>query len=434
MEPWLTALLGFAGLLFLIGLGWPIAFAMLITGALGSWSVLGWRATVATLGQTVSMTAVSYELSVVPMFILMGALVARSGASEALYLACYRFLGPLRGGLAMATVVACGGFAAVCGSSIATAAAMARVAMPSMRRFGYDDGLASGAIAAGGTLGILIPPSVIMVIYGIQTGTDIGHLFIAGIIPGLIGILFYVAAIAAVAGLRPRLGPPGERSAARDKWLSLLGTAPILALFLLVIFGIYLGWFTPTEAAGVGAFGALAHALAARRLPWRAFLDALLETARTTANLFFILIGAIVFSNFMNLTGLPELMRRLVTAWGWPPLGVIALITLIYLVLGCFVESLSMVLLTVPIFFPVVTALGFDPIWFGIYVVFMTELSLITPPVGLNLFVIKGVVGDIGLSTVYRGILPFIVADLFRLALLIFAPAIALYLPRLAAR
>ena len=433
MEPWITAILGFLGLFALIGLGWPIAFAMLVTGALGSWSILGLRATLATLGQTVSVTAASYELSVVPMFILMGALVTRSGASESLYLACYRFLGHRRGGLAMATIAACGGFAAVCGSSIATAATMARVAMPQMRRFGYDDGLASGAIAAGGTLGILIPPSVILVIYGIQTGTDIGQLFIAGILPGLIGILLYIVAVAIVTAARPGLGPPGERSTARERIASLAGTAPILGLFLLVILGIYFGAFTPTEAAGVGAFGALVHALASRQLTLAGFVESLFETARTTANLFFILIGAIVFSNFMNVTGLPNLLRDLVTGWGLSAVGVITLIALIYILLGCFMESLSMVLLTVPIFFPVVTALGFEPIWFGIFVVFVTELSLITPPVGLNLFVIKGVVGDIGIRTVYAGIVPFVMADLVRLALLVAVPAMALFLPRLAA-
>ena len=364
----------------------------------------------------------------------MGALITRSGAAAALYEGCYRFLGARRGGLAMATIAACGGFSAVCGSSIATAATMARVAMPEMRRFGYADSLAAGAVAAGGTLGILIPPSVILVVYGIQTGTDIGSLFIAGVVPGLLGILLYIAAIAVVTRIDPSLGPPGDRFPWRARLAGLVGTGPILALFLLVILGIYFGWFTPTEAAGIGAAGAFAIAILSRRLTVRSFVDSLFETARTTANLFFVLIGAIVFSNFMNVTGLPRLLTDLVTGWELTPLSVILLVALVYVVLGCFMESLSMVLLTVPVFFPVAVALGYDPIWFGIFVVVVTELSLVTPPVGLNLFVIKSVIREISIGTIYRGVVPFIAADIARLALLIAVPALALFLPGLMVR
>jgi C4-dicarboxylate transporter, DctM subunit len=433
LDPWVSALIGFAGLLFLIGLGWPIAFAMLVTGALGSLSVLGWRATLATIGQTVSMTAVSYDLSVVPMFILMGALIVRSGEAMRLYQSCYRFLGHLRGGLAMATIAACAGFSALCGSSLATAAAMGRVSMPEMRRYGYADSLAAGSIAAGGTLGILIPPSVLMVLYGIQTGTDIGKLFIAGIVPGILGATLYIITVGIVTAFRPQDGPPGERFAWREKWRGLRGIVPTVGLFALVIGGIYGGWFTPTEAAGVGAFGALLIALLSGNLRLGTLLESLLETARVTANLFFMLIGAFVFSNFLNVTGLPNVLRDLVLAWGVSPLGVILVITAIYVVLGTFMEELSMVLLTIPIFFPVVTSLGYDPIWFGIYVVFITQLGMISPPVGINLFVIKSLFRDIPMRTVFYGVMPFVAMDLFRLALLIAFPALALFLPRLAA-
>ena len=433
MEPWITALLGFAGLLVLIGLGWPIAFAMLVAGALGSWSILGLPATLATIGQTVSMTAVSYELSVVPMFILMGALIMRSGEAARLYESCYRFFGHRRGGLAMATIAACAAFAALCGSSLATAAAMARVSMPEMRRYGYADTLAAGSIAAGGTLGILIPPSTIMVIYGIQTGTDIGQLFIAGILPGLVGTVLYILAVAGVVALRPQEGPPGERFGWRERWLGLQGTVPTVILFTVVIGGIYGGWFTPTEAAGIGAFGALVIALAGRNLDRGSFVESLFETARITANLFFMLIGAIVFSNFLNVTGLPNVLRDLVIGWGVSALGIILAITLIYVVLGTFMEELSMILLTVPIFFPIVVSLGYDPVWFGIYVVFITQLAMISPPVGINLFVIKSMFRDIPMQTVFRGVMPFVMVDILRLALLIAVPSLALVLPRMAA-
>jgi C4-dicarboxylate transporter, DctM subunit len=432
LDPWISALAGFACLLFLIGLGWPIAFAMLVTGALGSLSVLGWRATLATIGQTVSMTAVSYDLSVVPMFILMGALIVRSGEAMRLYRSCYRFLGALRGGLAMATIAGCAGFSALCGSSLATAAAMGRVAMPEMRRYGYADSRAAGAIAAGGTLGILIPPSVLMVLYGIQTGTDIGKLFIAGVIPGILGAALYIVTVGIVTAFRPQDGPPGERFAWSEKWRGLIGILPTVALVTLVIGGIYGGWFTPTEAAGVGAFGAFVIALLSGNLSLATMMESLLETARVTANLFFMLIGAFVFSNFLNVTGLPNVLRDVVLAWGVSALGVILVITAIYVILGTFMEELSMVLLTVPIFFPVVTALGYDPVWFGIYVVFITQLGMISPPVGINLFVIKSMFRDIPIGTVFAGVMPFVAMDLVRLALLIAFPGLALFLPRLA--
>jgi len=433
MGPFETAGLAFLAMFVLMLLGMPIAFAMLAVGFGGIWLVFGERLAYGVAGQLAFDTA-SYELSVVPMFILMGVLVTKARMSEDLYRLCHSFLGHRRGGLAMATVVACGGFAAVCGSSIATAATMAKVSMPEMRRYGYKDTLASGAIAAGGTLGILIPPSVIMVLYGIATGTDIGQLFIAGIVPGLLAIGLYIAAVAFVVRADPEAGPAAARVGWARRMRGFLSIGPVVALFLLIIGGIYFGVFTPTEAAGVGAFGAFLFALARRSLSPSTFLDALVETVKTTAALFIVLLGALMFSRFMNLAGLPEALSALITEAGLSPLAVIAVIFLIYLVLGCFMESLSMILLTVPIFFPVVIQLGFDPVWFGVFVVMATELSMITPPVGLNLFVIQGVIKDVRLAVVYRGILPFVVADVVRIGVIVALPGLVLFLPRLMAQ
>ncbi|MFN6954642.1 MAG: TRAP transporter large permease [Acetobacteraceae bacterium] len=423
--------LAFAALFGLMMLGLPIAFAMLAVGIGGLWLTVGERAAFGMVGQVPFTATMSYELSVVPMFLLMGALVTRAGMSEDLYRLCHGFLGHRRGGLAMATVAACGGFAAVSGSSIATAATMARVAMPEMRRYRYSDRLASGAIAAGGTLGILIPPSVIMVLYGIATGTDIGKLFIAGIVPGAVAILLYLVAVRYVVWRDPSAGPAADPVPMRERFARFLSIGPVVALFLLIIGGIYLGVFTPTEAAGIGAAGALFFALWRRSLSLRLFAESLLETVKTTAALFVVLIGALVFANFMNLIGLPRAISGLVADAGLSPLMVILIIFAIYLVLGCFMESLSMILLTVPVLFPVVTALGFDPVWFGIFVVMATELSLITPPLGLNLFVIQGVMRDMKLSTIYAGIFPFVAADIVRVLIIVAFPGLVLFLPGL---
>ncbi|MEM8551244.1 MAG: TRAP transporter large permease [Pseudomonadota bacterium] len=429
---WQAAIFGFGGVLTLIMVGIPIAFAMLGVGMVGVLAIVGPNAVMGMAGQLPFTTVVSYDLSVVPMFVLMGVLVARAGMSEDIYRLCHGFLGHRRGGLASATVVACGGFSAVCGSSIATVATMGKVAMPEMRRFGYGDALASGAVAAGGTLGILIPPSVILVLYGIATGTDIGALFIAGIVPGILAILLYVAAIWIIATVDPSAGPVAPRVPWRERLAHLKTIGPIVLLFLVIIGGIYFGVFTPTEAAGIGAFFAFLFALWRRALTVRLAVDVLIETVTTTAALFVVLIGALFFGNFMNLAGLPEALKSLIAAANVSPLGVILIILAIYMILGCFMESLSMMLLTVPIFFPVVVGeLGYDAIWFGIFVVMVTELSLVTPPVGLNLFVLRSVIQDVSMGTVYRGILPFVAADAVRLAIIIAVPGLVLALPQL---
>ena len=432
MGPWEISLIGFGALFALMMAGMPIAFAMIVVGAGGIMAIVGPTAALGMLGQVPVSDTMRYELTVVPMFVLMGILVERAGMSRDLYHACNGFLGHRRGGLAMATILACAGFSAASGSSLATAATMGRVSMPSMREYGYADTLASGSIAAGGTLGILIPPSIILVLYGIMTGTDIGLLFIAGVLPGVVAVLFYIGAIVVYTRFRPEAGPATDPVPMGERFSRLSTVGPIIALFVLIIGGIYAGVFTPTEAAGVGAFGAFVFALWRRMLTPSIFLECVVATARMTSVLFILLVGALLFSNFVNLAGLPAALQRLVMDVGASPLGVMLMILLLYLVLGCFMESLSMVLLTVPIFFPLVLALGYDPIWFGIIVVVVTELSLITPPVGLNLFVLKSTIGNISLGTLYRGILPFVAADILRLALLVAFPAIILILPQLA--
>jgi len=428
MESWLP---GLAVLLVVMLAGVPIAMAMALVGAAGLALVLGFQPAMFIVGQTAFDTGLSYSLSVVPLFILMGNLVNRAGLSDELYAACNAWLGHKPGGLALATAVACGGLSAVCGSSLATAATMGKVALPQMRRYHYDDGLATGVIAAGGTLGILIPPSVILVLYGVATQTDIGKLFIAGIVPGILGILGYMAAVRVVCWRRPQAGPRGERLGYRERLRASTGVAGILGLFVLVIGGIYLGVFTATEAAGIGATGALVIALVRRRLSWRDLLETLSETAATTTMMFMVLIGALIFSNFVNVAGMPGALEDLVQASDLPPMAILGIVLLIYLALGMVLESLSMVLLTVPILAPLMAGLGFDLIWFGIVVVVVTEISLITPPVGLNVFVLKTVLPDVPIGTIFRGIVPFLIADMFRLALIVLVPGVVLFLPSL---
>ena len=430
MTAWTAALYGFGSLAVLLLAGVPIAFAMIMVGVAGIVSVIGLDPALSLLGQIpVSQTA-SYELSVVPMFILMGNFVARSGIANDLYDACNAMVGHRRGGLAMATIVACGGFAAVCGSAIATAATFSRIAHPSMRRYGYDEGLAAAAICAGGTLGILIPPSVIMVIYGVMTGTDVAKLFIAGLVPGVLAIALYMLTVQVIVWRKPAAGPRGERVPASQA-LSALGRVwPVLVLFALVIGGLYFGAFTATEGGAVGAAGAFFFALWRGRLSWRVILDCAIETARTTGSLFAILIGALLFSQFMNFAGLPSALKDAVTAFGVEPLLVIFMILLLYIVLGTFFEELSMILLTVPIFHPLVVHLGFDPIWFGVVIVMVVELGMISPPVGMNLFVVQSMLKT-PITTLWRWIAPFVAADIVRLAVVVLVPQIVLFLPRL---
>ena len=422
------ALIAFAVMLGLTFLRLPIAFSMALVGFLGFAYVVNFNAALSMVGSVAFETGMSYTLSIVPLFILMGNLVTRAGLSAELYRVSYAFLGHRRGGLAMATILACGGFGAVCGSSLATAATMAKVAMPSMRKYGYSDALAAGSIAAGGTLGILIPPSVVMVIYGILTETNIGKLFIAGILPGLVAIACYLAAVAVTVRIDAKAGPRGERVSWHERLVALGDVWGVLILFLVVIGGIYGGIFTPTEAAGIGAGGGLVFLLARQGFDWRMLRTILVESAVTTGMIFTILIGALIFANFINMTGMPTELTAYAEQFRETPLLVILAILVIYVALGCVLESMSMILLTVPMFYPLVAHLGYDLVWFGIIVVVVTEISMITPPVGLNVFVLRSVLPDVPTQTVFRGVMPFIVADIVRLGILVAFPAITLYL------
>jgi tripartite ATP-independent transporter DctM subunit len=426
-------LVGLAAMLMLAFLRLPIAFSMALVGAAGYAYMRDWNWTVAfNMVQTnVYETGRNYTLSVVPLFILMGTFVARAGIAQELFRAAYAFIGHLRGGLAMATVIACAGFGSICGSSIATAATMAKVAYPSMKRFNYSDRLAAGVIASGGTLGIMIPPSTLMVIYGVFTETNIGKMFAAGILPGILGALLLCLGVQWACWRDPQAGPPGERAGWGERLLSLRDIWPVALLFVFVIGGIYGGLFTATEGAGMGAFGAMVFALWRRALTWRTLYASLVESGRTTAMLFLILIGALVFADFINITTMPADLRSFVKRFELHPVLVVSAIMMIYVLLGTAMEELSMVLLTLPIFFPLVVGMGLDPIWFGVLIVCIVEIGLISPPVGMNLFVLSTLLPGVPTTTVFRGVLPFMTADVVRLAILIAFPVISTYLPGL---
>ena len=429
MDPTLLTLVSFVLLFTLLAFGMPIGFGMGVSALTGTMMLLDSRAALALLGQTVYETAITYDLSVLPMFVLMGYLASGAGLSESLYRACNAWLGHRRGGLALATIGACGAFAAICGSSLATAATMAQVALPEMRRYKYDDRLATGCVAAGGTIGILIPPSVIMVIYGLMTQTSISRLFLAGFLPGFLTVAGFMLTISVVCRRHPEYGPRAERTPYRKRLLALRGVWGSALLFVVVIGGLYAGIFSPTEAAGVGAVGAAILAAINRRLTGKLLLDSLVDTVKTTAMIFTILIGAILFNNFLVLAAIPDLMSSWIAGL---PLGktmILVVILLAYVVLGCLLDALAMILLTIPIFFPIVMALGYDPVWFGIIIVMVVELGLITPPIGMNVFVIKGMVADVPLYTIFAGVTPFIVAQCILIAILVAFPEIALWLP-----
>ena len=369
------------------------------------------------------------SLSVVPLFIMMGVFAAHGGLSHSLYRLVASLVGHWRGGLALATIGASAMFGAVCGSSIATAATIGRIAMPEMRSRNYDDRLASASVAAGGTLGIMIPPSIAFVIYGLMTETSIGALFIAGILPGILGMALYMGAVGWMTWRNPRLGPPGTRLAWAERLRELGKVWQVVLLFALVLGGMYLGWFAPTEAAGVGAFGAIALAAFGGRLNWKTLRTAFAETALTTAMIFFILIGATIFNYFMDATGLTQELIRLIKELGWNRYMVLLILCLFYIVLGCLMDSLSMILLTIGTVFPFIKALGFDPIWFGVILVTLAEIGAITPPVGMNLFVLNAAVPNLPLQTIARGITLFVVADCVRIFILTLFPSLATWLP-----
>jgi len=425
------SLLGFAAIFALALLRVPLAFAMGLVGFIGLGLLRGWAPTAAGAAQVVYDTGFAYTLSVVPLFVLMGNFVARAGLAHELFRAAFVCVGHLRGGLAHATVIACAGFGAICGSSIATAATMSKVAYPPMKALGYRDYLSTGVIAAGGTLGIMIPPSTIMVIYGIVTETNIGKLFAAGVVPGLLCALLLMGGVAWIIARDPAAGPAGPRTPWPERWRALRSIWGVLLLVALVLGGIYGGVFTATEGAGIGASGAFFFALARRALTLKALFEVLVESARTTAMLFTILIAASMFSNFVNFTTMPNDLKDAITHLGLPPVALIGAMMLVYLLLGTIMEELTMVLLTLPVFFPVVTALGFDPVWFGVLIVLVVQVGLISPPVGMNMFVMNALLKDVPMGQIFRGSALFCVPLAIGLVLVLLFPGLALWLPGL---
>jgi len=432
-------LLSFPVLLLLIFLRMPIGLAMLIVGVVGNFLITkSWNPSLSMFKSLTYSTFSSYSFSVVPLFLLMGQFAALGGVSTSLFNAAASWLGHRKGGVAMAAVGACAGFGAICGSSLATAATMGQIALPELRKHGYSGALATGTLAAGGTLGILIPPSVILVIYAILTEQNIAKLFLSAMIPGILAAIGYIITIAIVVRLRPHeAGQPYPRVPYAQRFIRLLQIWPVLVVFFLVIGGIYLGWFTPTEAAAIGAAGTGIIALFNRGLTRRVFVDSILKMASATAMIFLIILGAAALNNFLALSQLPQAAASFVSGQGYNPWVVLTLILLLYLILGCFMDSLSMILLTVPVVFPIVTALDFGlppeevAIWFGILIVMVVEVGLITPPVGMNLFVINAMSKGTPLSQTYRGVLPFVVSDIVRTTILVAFPAITLFLMRL---
>lgn len=425
----IEALIGFACVFALALLRVPLAFAMGLVGFVGLGMLRGWAPSMANAAQVVYDTGFAYTLSVVPLFILMGNFVARAGLAHELFRAAYTFVGHVRGGLAHATVIACAGFGAICGSSIATAATMAKVAYPPMKKLGYADHLSTGVIAAGGTLGIMIPPSTIMVIYGIVTETNIGKLFAAGILPGLMCAGLLMLGVAWLTWKDPAAGPAGERATWAERFAALRGIWGVALLVVVVLGGIYGGVFTATEGAGIGASGAFFFALARRTLTWKVLLDVLVESARTTAMLFTILIAAMLFSSFVNFTSMPGDLKDWILQAGLSPLLVVGAMMVIYILLGTIMEELSMVLLTIPVFFPIVTGLGFDAVWFGVLIVLVVQIGLISPPVGMNLFVLNALLKGVGLKQIFRGVWLHVVLLSVALFIVLEVPQLALWLP-----
>jgi tripartite ATP-independent transporter DctM subunit len=424
-----VAILGFAALFVMMLLRVPIGMAMGLVGVTGFGYVVGGYPALKMVGQTSMRTVTDYTFGVIPMFLLMGAFVSNSGMSRELFKAANSFLGHLRGGLGIATIAACGGFAAISGSSVATAATFSTVAYPEMRRYGYPQSFATGVIAAGGTLGAMLPPSTVLAVYGIITEQDIGKLFIAGVLPGLLAASMYICTVVIIGMVKPDFLPRAPVHAWKERAEGLRNIWAMLLLFVFVIGGLYGGLFTPTEAGGMGAGGAFVIGVLRGKLNGKEIRRSLLQATRTAAAVFTVLIGALLFGYFLTVTQTPQKVTEFLTGLGVGRYGVLALIMLMYLVLGCLMDSLAMVILTVPIIFPVVTHLGFDPIWFGIIIVMTVELGLIHPPVGMIVFVIKSVVQDVSFTTIFKGVLPFIVTDLIRLLILISFPIIALWLP-----
>ncbi|MFC1535373.1 TRAP transporter large permease [Thermodesulfobacteriota bacterium] len=432
MSPVLVGILGFVVLFSLLALGVPIGAGMALVGFAGLWHLISGIAAFTKLAVVPFQTVTDYSLAVLPLFILMAQVVFVSGMGRDLFNLASKWLGHLRGGVAIAAVVGSAIFAAVSASSIATATTMGLVAIPEMRRLKYDPALATGAVAAGGTMGVLIPPSGALIIYGILTETSIGKLFAAGIIPGILEALFYIAVITILCAWKPNLGPPAERVPLKEKIKALGSCGEVIVLIVFVLTGLIVGWFTPTEAGAVGAFGAIILTTLRKKLNWEGLKTAILDTLKTSGMIYGILIGAFIFNYFVAISTIPYVLSDFIGGLPLPPMAILVVVLVLYFFLGCFLDVAAMTVLTIPIFFPLVIGLGFNPVWFGIIFVRMAEIAMITPPIGMNTFVIAGVVKDMGIpmETVFKGIFPFVFADFLHITLLILVPSLSLFLPR----
>jgi C4-dicarboxylate transporter DctM subunit len=432
MDPVVVGLVGIIILIVLFILGMPVGFAMAFVGFAGFSYLVSPSAGLNLLARDVFTNLSSYSLTVIPMFLLMGSIAFASGISTRLYAASHTLLGNVRGGLAMATIMACAGFAAICGSTSATAAAMGKVALPEMKKYGYADTLATGSVASAGSLGILIPPSTIFIVYGILTQQSIGSLFLAGIFPGILLTILFIIVVVVLCKRNPALAPAGQSTTFKEKLVGISGVTEMLLLFFLVMGGLFAGWFSPVQAGAVGAAGALLIGIVRRNLSWQAFKEAIIETVKVTCEIMIIVTGAIILGHFIAVTTIPNMLSGWISGLGIPDVAVIAMIILMYLIGGLFMDSLAMITLTIPIIYPLVLAMGFDPIWFGVIIVLVTEMGVITPPVGINVYVIKGITKGISLETIFKGIIPFLIAIIICVALLLAFPKIATFLPGIA--
>ncbi|SME87708.1 TRAP transporter large permease [Desulfovibrio gilichinskyi] len=434
MEPSTAGILGVLVMLALFLTRMPVAYVMTLVGFSGFSFLISMKGGLNLLSRSFYDSFSSYSLATVPLFILMGQLAFNSGISRKLYNTAYHFFGNIQGGLAMATVAACTAFGSVCGSSPATAATMATVGIPEMKRYGYSNSLAAGSVASGGGLGMIMPPSVVLIVYGVLTEQSIGELFMAGIIPSIVLTLLFIAAIAIQCHRNPNLGPKGETFTFAEKMHSLIGLADTFIIFALVIGGMFFGFFTPNESAAVGVLGILVLAIIKRQLTWQAFLNSLYETLRTSCMVLLLVAGAVIFGKFLAVTRIPFNVAEWTASFDLHPLIIMAMILTIYFIGGCFMDALALIMLTIPVFYPVVMSLGFDPIWFGIIIVLVTQIGVITPPVGINVYVVYGMAKkfepSITLEEIFKGTIPFLLAIIVGLILFAIFPDIILFLPQ----
>ncbi|WP_419786962.1 TRAP transporter large permease [Pseudodesulfovibrio sp.] len=435
MDPTMAGMTGILIMVVLFMTRMPVAYVMMLVGFVGFSLLTSWNGGLNLMSRNIYDAFASYELSTIPLFILMGQIAFNSGISKRLYNTAYHFLGGIPGGLAMATVSACTAFGAVCGSSPATAATMSTVGIPEMKRYGYANSLAAASVASGGGLGMIMPPSVVLIIYGVLTEQSIGALFVSGILPAILLTALFIGNIHIQCRFNPALGPKGEGFTRAQKLRSLLNLMDTIIVFVLVIGGMFKGWFTPTEAASIGVLGVLALAIIKRQITWQGFVNSLHETLRTSCMVLMLIAGAVVFGKFLAVTRIPFDIANWVSGFDLPPFAIMGAIILIYFIGGCFMDSLALIMLTIPVFFPVVTGMGYDPIWFGVIVVLITEMGVITPPVGINVYVVYGmcrkIAPDVELEEIFKGIFPFMLSIVVGIALLFIFPQIILFLPGL---